>query len=139
MGTAEPCLFDGALFVPKGTGMFSLSTDFPSVKTLGYFQETQTLNRYATPPSRRQLGNLPPKYIWPRDLRRFVLEGTTSTMKKLIILTPLLAAAAVLLTSCTTVVEKPAPTTTTTTTHSETVKHAPSSSTETTVRSSGNY
>jgi len=23
-----------------------LSTDFPSVKTLGYFQKTQTLNRY---------------------------------------------------------------------------------------------
>src|ERR1700681_1823497 len=85
-----------------------------------------------------QRENLRSKYIWPRNLRRFVLEGTTPTMKKLIILTPLLAFAAVLLTSCTTVVEKPAPTTTTTT-HSETIKRAPTTSTETTVRSSGNY
>jgi hypothetical protein len=35
-------------------------------------------------------------------------------------------------------VEKPTPTTTTTT-HSETIKRAPTTSTETTVRSSGNY
>jgi hypothetical protein len=85
--------------------------------------------------------NLLPKYIWQRNLRRIVLEGTTPTMKKLIILTPLLAFAAVALTSCTTVVEKPAPATTTTTTHSET-KRVPApatSTTETTVRSSGGY
>jgi hypothetical protein len=37
----------------KGLGMF-LSTDFPSVKTLGYFQETQTLNRYVALTTRRK-------------------------------------------------------------------------------------
>src|ERR1700710_2676300 len=40
LGTAEPSLFDGAPVVPEGTGMF-LSTDFPSVKTLGYFHQTE--------------------------------------------------------------------------------------------------
>src|SRR5437764_12663835 len=88
-----------------------------------------------------QRENLPSKYIWPRNVHRFVLEGTTPTMKKLIILAPLLAVAAMLLASCTTVVEKPAPATTTTTTHTESVKRMPSTSVEqqTTTRSSGNY
>jgi hypothetical protein len=69
--------------------------------------------------------NFRSKYIWPKYLHRFVLEGTIPTMKKLTNLIPLLAVAALLLTSCTTVVEKPAPTTTTTTTHTETVKRVP--------------
>src|SRR5438034_8839617 len=88
-----------------------------------------------------QRENLRSKYIWPRNVHRFVLEGTTPTMKKFIILTPLLAVAAMLLASCTTVVEKPAPTTTTTTTHTESVKRMPSTSVEqqTTTRASGNY
>ena len=42
----------------QGTGMF-LSTDFPSVKTLGYFQETQALNRYRrAAPSTGRLDNM---------------------------------------------------------------------------------
>ena len=41
----------------NGLGCF-LSTDFPSVKTLGYFQETQTLNRYARRPYQERLWSL---------------------------------------------------------------------------------
>jgi hypothetical protein len=37
-GTADPCLFAGASFVPKGTPLF-LCHDFPSVETLGYFRQ----------------------------------------------------------------------------------------------------
>src|SRR4051794_10399555 len=40
VGTAEPVLFPGASVVPKGTRCFD-HPDFPSVKTLGYFQRTQ--------------------------------------------------------------------------------------------------
>src|SRR5882762_3771798 len=75
LGTAEPCLIDGASVVPKGTGVF-LSTDFPSVKTLGYFQETQTLNRYlrhrlisATPPA-----SIVPPILITRRISRAGLE-----------------------------------------------------------------
>jgi hypothetical protein len=64
-------------------------------------------------------------------------KETTSTMKKLIIVTPLLAVA-LFLTSCTTVVEKPV-TPTTTTTSTTVKKSTVPSTTETTVRSSGNY
>jgi hypothetical protein len=37
-GTAGPWTFVGASFVPEGTPTFS-SPHFPSVETLGYFQE----------------------------------------------------------------------------------------------------
>ena len=68
--------------------------------SLGHRESLHTGRRRAVI-RRKAARNLPPKYIWPRNLRRFVLKEQLN-YEKTIIVTPL-ALAAALLTSCTTV------------------------------------